>query len=116
MAAATLSLCSKSRRHAKPFDPATEPNSVGKQSVTSKSCRQGAASKSALGEHWVPQQRDLGSAEDLKRCLTLPGAAELGSTTKAPRTSLPGEEELLCQLYIQIFPAGETAAIQEGSL
>lgn len=41
----------------------------------------------------MPLQRDLCNVEDLKGGLTLLGAAEVGSTTKTPHTSLPWEEE-----------------------
>lgn len=55
----------------------------------------------------MPLQRDLCNVEDLKGGLTLPGAAEVGSTTKTPHTSLPWEEEA----PLLVTHTGETAAL-----
>lgn len=48
--------------------------------------------------------------------MTLLRAAEMGSATKAPRTSLLWEEEVPLPGALKIFPVGKTAVIQGGSL
>lgn len=54
-----------------------------------------------------------GPLADLKGGLILPGAAEVGSATKAPRTSLPWEEEAPLPGTCKIFPAGKRQLLKE---